>query len=125
MAHAAPADAGAFALQLAPCLDVSGYTGLSFHTQGSLGTCPLRAAALFRDRAAATADATCPLDDCRPGTSVAASAGLTTVPLAPVGAEAPAALVGLAWRFDLPGDGSRICDADFTLDDLRLVAAPP
>jgi len=123
LAREVPARAGAFALELAPCLDASGFAGISFRIDGSLGSCPLRLAMLLRDRNAATPDATCPLDRCRPGPGVDVGLGSTTMPLPdPIGARAPLELAGMQWQFVLPADGSRTCAADFTIDDLRLVA---
>ena len=53
---------------------------------------------------------------------MAVATGITTVAFpGPPGARANT-LAGVQWEFAPPGDGSSTCRADFTIDDIRLVA---
>jgi hypothetical protein len=127
---------GGFAIAFLSCLDASGYAAVRFRTDGDLGTCPLRFAVQFggAGQQPSTGAASCPLVECEAATSVAVTAGLTTAPLrsatngpSAAGADAAAGgtvIEGLRWELGLPIDGSRRCSADFTIDDLELVAAP-
>jgi hypothetical protein len=137
LARPAPARVVAgFAIAFLSCLDASGYAAVRFRTDGDLGTCPLRFAVQFggAGQQSSTGAAGCPLVECDAATSVAVTAGLTTAPLPSVtggasatGADAAAggtAISGLRWELGLPSDGSRRCSADFTIDDLELVAGP-
>jgi len=102
-----------FGLYLIDCLDVSAYAGLSFATDGDLGSCPLRFAVQFRGGDG--------------GTSVTAgipvAAGTTTLGFAGEwGAGGATELAGMQWELALSSDQPGGCVADFTLDDIKLVS---
>lgn len=136
LARVAPTLVGGFAIQFSGCLDASAYAAVQFRIDGTLAACPLR----FATRGAGTGapGTICPLAECSADPSVAVAVGLTTVPLsvaagagarpAPApgdaGGVAGGVLFGLQWELGLPSDGGRQCSADFTIDDIRLVAAP-
>jgi hypothetical protein len=125
LGQAPPPVVGGFALRFLACVDTSGYAGVSFRTDGALGTCPLRVALQFTDGGSATLGTPCALDECFADSSVAVTAGTLTVPIpAPRGAEGPHALVGMQWELGVPSDGARTCNANFTIDDISLVAKP-
>ena len=120
----APRLVAGIALRLvAGCLDTTGYQGVRFRVAGDLGTCPLRVAAPFADRDQGLQGPPCsPLDQCFAGASVAVATGATTVRLAAPSAEQ--VFAGMQWELGVPPDGAKTCAADFTIDDIELVAAP-
>jgi hypothetical protein len=107
------------ALRFLNCVDITGYGGMSFRVEGALGTCPMRVAATRDEDPQA---APCPLDECFVGVSVPVATGVTTVPLSDHAGES--VFAGAQWELGLPTDGSKSCAADFTIDDLQLVAGP-
>jgi hypothetical protein len=112
-----------FALRFGVCVDATGYTAVSFTTDATaeeLEACPLRFASQFLAEDAGTA-AVQPLDLSKAAPIVPVTEGTTTSIFgdnAAVGQST--ALGGMQWEFNLPG-GARGCNADFTVDDLRLV----
>ena len=109
---------------LAACVDTAGYRGVRFSVGGDLGTCPLRVAAPFADRSKDPNAPPCgPNDQCFAGTTVAVAAGATTVRLPDPSVER--AFAGMQWELGPPPDGAKTCTpADFTIDDIQLVAEP-
>jgi hypothetical protein len=116
-----PALVGGFALQLLDCVTTSGFTGVSFRLVGELGTCPLRFTARFAARGDDPTTLPCVLDDCYTATTLAAKIDDNVAPVPP--APNDRVLLGLQWELGLPPDGASTCHADFTIDDVKLVAA--
>jgi hypothetical protein len=113
----APTDASiaheGFDLYLIDCVDASAYAGVSFTTDGDLGSCPLRFAVQFK----AVDGGTFVTPD------IAVVAGATTLGFADERAAGGATeLSGMQWELDLPTDQPGGCAADFTLDDIKLVS---
>jgi hypothetical protein len=113
-----PPIVGAFALQLLDCVTTSGFTGVSFHLAGELGTCPLRFTARFAARGDDPTTLPCALDDCYAATTLAATTGDNTafLPAAPN----DRVFLGLQWELGPPPNSATTCHADFTIDDVRL-----
>jgi len=115
-----------FALEVVDCLDTSAYSAVTFTTAGNIGSCRFRFAARFLAGDAGTFSPPCAIDDCSPTDNVSVMAtGNTTLTFAGSGnGGGSAALAGLQWEFETnPVDASPIgCTADFTIDDIRLLA---
>ncbi len=111
-----------FALQFLECVDTSAYSAVSFRIAGSLGSCPLRFATQFKTADAGPSSGNCPIAECAGTDQTPVAPGATTLKLpASTGA---AALRGMRWEFNVVGAPQGGCDGDFTIDDIRLVAAP-
>jgi hypothetical protein len=102
-----------FALYLIDCVDASAYAGVSFTTDGDLGSCPLRFSVQFKG-----------IDGGDSVTSgIPVVAGTTTLGFADArGAGGATELAGMQWELDLPNNEPGGCVADFTLDDIKLVS---
>ena len=124
-----PADASihyaGFESQFNACIDTSAYSGISFTTGGDLGNCGFRFAAVFRAADAGTFAAPCPIDECFAASNVAvASGGTTTLSFGDAAGRSggQTVLTGLQWEVTVPDNPPGGCNADFTIDDIRLVS---
>lgn len=115
-----------FALRFASCVETKGYKGVSFTagpTAEDIGTCPLRFAVEFLPADAGSV-AVQPLDESAAASIVPVTAGATTLLFGEsAGVSQPSVLAGMQWEFTLPG-GTMGCNADFTIDDIRLIPLP-
>lgn len=119
---------------LALCLDASGYSGVQFTIEGSLGTCQLEFGVLFSEDDSIRDT---PVGACAPevtacytplfGPLVPGPGGIVMVPFAdmPISAGSPTstvdtkAITGIQWELIAPLSGDP-CVASFTVDDVSF-----
>lgn len=112
------------------CIDGSGYTGVQFDLNGSLGTCVLSFGFAFADDLSPASDSQrgiCAATNCYGPSVVVASTGTGTVkePYTAVSGGSPdmgvdrQKLTGVQWQLQSPAAGTT-CSANFTLDNISF-----
>jgi len=122
----APSVPDGFALELVYCVDAAPYTAVSFEVTAdddSIGTCPLKFAANFKEPGSAMLGEPQPLAGGVTDSEVVVVApGTVTLPLGPSKQRTGhSALGGLQWEFSVPGSDPAGCSAYLIIDDIRLV----
>jgi hypothetical protein len=120
-----PSAPDGFALEFVYCIDAEPYSALSFEVtvdDDSIGTCPLKVAANFKEPGSAMLGEAQPLTGVSDSETVVVAPGTVTLPLGPSKQRTGhSALGGLQWEFNVPGADPAGCDAYLTIDDIRLV----
>lgn len=120
-----PSAPDGFALEFVRCIDAAPYTAVSFDVtidDDSIGTCPLKFAANFKEPGSAMLGEAQPLTDVSDSELVVVAPGTVTLPLGPSKQRTGhSALGGLQWEFSVPGSDPAGCSAFLTIDDIRLV----